>query len=95
MPPRDREEVVRNAVRESIVAVDVDHGPPPDDISVRLGLGTVGPLSIGTARVTAVTVRRTPRPARADEEPAVFLSVRRSGGRSGGAGRPPVCAETR
>lgn len=27
IPPRDREEVVRNAVWEFLVAVDIDHGP--------------------------------------------------------------------
>ncbi|MFI2779263.1 AraC-like ligand-binding domain-containing protein [Streptomyces sp. ALB3] len=77
--PRDREEVVRNAVWESVVAVDIDHGPPAEDLSVRIGLGAVGPLRICSARATAVTIRRTDRLARQDEEPAVFLGLQVTG----------------
>ncbi|MER5551676.1 helix-turn-helix domain-containing protein [Streptomyces sp. NPDC002793] len=79
IPSRDREEVVRNAVWESVVAVDIDHGPAADDISVRIGLGTVGPLRICSARATAVTIRRTERLAREDEEPAVFVGLQVTG----------------
>ncbi|NGO12822.1 helix-turn-helix domain-containing protein [Streptomyces sp. HC44] len=79
IPPRDREEVVRNAVWESMVAVDIDHGPAAEDISVRIGLGTVGPIRVCSARATAVTLRRTARLARQDEEPAVTLGVQMTG----------------
>lgn len=79
IPSSDREEVVRNAVWESVVAVDIDHGPAAEDLSVRLGLGTVGPIRICSARATAVRIRRTERLAREDEEPAVFLGVQMTG----------------
>ncbi|MBC9715133.1 helix-turn-helix domain-containing protein [Streptomyces sp. TRM66268-LWL] len=79
IPPRDREEVVRNAVWDSLVAVDIDHGPPADGISVRIGLGAVGPLKFCSARASAVTVHRTQRLARQDEEPAVFLGLQMTG----------------
>ncbi|MFE7646642.1 AraC-like ligand-binding domain-containing protein [Streptomyces phaeoluteigriseus] len=79
IPPRDREEVIRHAVWESVVAVDIDHRPAAEDISVRIGLGTVGPLRICSARATAVTIRRTERLARKDEEPAVFLGLQVTG----------------
>ncbi|TXS55717.1 helix-turn-helix domain-containing protein [Streptomyces sp. t39] len=80
VPPGDREEVVRHAVWESVVAVDIDHGPPAEDMSVRIGLGAVGPLRICSARATAVTIHRTARQARGDdEEPAVFLGLQVSG----------------
>ncbi|MFG2513962.1 helix-turn-helix domain-containing protein [Streptomyces sp. NPDC048584] len=79
IPPQDREEVVRNAVWESMVAVDIDHGPPAEDISVRIGLNGVGPLRVCSARATAVTLRRTERLAREDEEPAVTLGVQMAG----------------
>ncbi|MCX5527124.1 helix-turn-helix domain-containing protein [Streptomyces bobili] len=79
IPPQDREEVLRHAVWESVVAVDIDHRPPAEDISVRIGLGAIGPLRICSARATAVTVRRPERLARKDEEPAVFLGVQMSG----------------
>lgn len=79
IPPRDREEVVREAVWESVVAVDINHPLPAEDISVRIGLGSVGPLRICSARATAVTVRRTERLAREDEEPLVFLGLQMTG----------------
>ncbi|MFK4548292.1 AraC-like DNA-binding protein [Streptomyces tendae] len=79
IPPRDREEVVRNAVWKSMVAVDIDHRPAAQDISVRIGLGTVGPIRICSARATAVALRRTERLAREDEEPAVTLGVQMTG----------------
>lgn len=79
IPPRDREEVVRNAVWESMVAVDIDHGPPTEDIAIRIGLGSVGPLRICSARSTPVTLRRTERLAREDQEPAVTLGVQMRG----------------
>ncbi|MCF6471285.1 helix-turn-helix domain-containing protein [Nonomuraea sp. MG754425] len=79
IPPRDREEVVRNAVWEGMVAVDIDHGPPTEDIAVRMGFGAVGPLRICSARATAVTLRRTERHLREDEESAVTLGVQMAG----------------
>ncbi|MFE1795762.1 helix-turn-helix domain-containing protein [Streptomyces sp. NPDC059517] len=79
MPPLDREEVVRHAVWESVVAVDIDHPVPAEDISVRIGLGSFGPLRICSARATSVTVRRTEQLAREDEEPLVFLGLQMSG----------------
>ncbi|MEV6782364.1 helix-turn-helix domain-containing protein [Streptomyces sp. NPDC051098] len=79
IPPRDREEVVRNAVWESMVAVDIDHRPAAGNISARMGLGTVGPIRICSARSTAVTIRRTERLSREDEEPAVTLGVQMTG----------------
>ncbi|MFB7835654.1 helix-turn-helix domain-containing protein [Streptomyces sp. NPDC057680] len=79
VPPRDREEVVRHAVWESVVAVDIDHRPAAEDLSVRIGLASVGPLTICSARATAVTIHRTARLARKDEEPAVFLGLQMTG----------------
>jgi len=79
IPPRDREEVLRHAVWESMVAVDIDHHPPAEDISVRIGLGAVGPLRICSAQATAATLRRTERLARKDEEPFVFLGLQMTG----------------
>ncbi|MGW6270130.1 AraC-like ligand-binding domain-containing protein [Streptomyces sp. NPDC055060] len=79
IPPRDRVEVIRNAVWKSMVAVDIDHRPAAEDISVRIGLGTVGPIRVCSARATAVTLRRTERLARKDEEPAVTLGVQMTG----------------
>lgn len=73
--PQDREEVIRHAVWDSIVVVDIDHRPPGDEIRARMEVGTVGPLRVCTARSTAVTLRRTDRLVRKDEEPSLFLSL--------------------
>ncbi|MFJ9588680.1 AraC-like ligand-binding domain-containing protein [Streptomyces acidicola] len=79
VPPEDREEVLRHAVWESMAAVDIDHRPPAEDISARMGLGAVGPLRFCSARATAVTLRRTERLAREDKEPAVFVALQMTG----------------
>ncbi|MFF1683461.1 helix-turn-helix domain-containing protein [Streptomyces sp. NPDC058256] len=79
MPPQDREEVLRHALWESMAAVDIDHRPPAEDISARIGFGGVGPLRIFSARATAVAIRRTERLAREDKEPAVFLNLQTTG----------------
>ncbi|MFF0203901.1 AraC family transcriptional regulator [Streptomyces sp. NPDC005017] len=78
-PPGDRAELIRHAVWEGVVAVDIDHHPPAQDISARIGYCTVGPLRIFSARSTAATVRRTGQLARLDEEPAVFLGLQVTG----------------
>ncbi|MFF3485444.1 helix-turn-helix domain-containing protein [Streptomyces sp. NPDC002701] len=77
--PRDREETVRHAVWQSVVPVEIDHHLPAQDLSVHIGLGTVGPLRICSAQATALTVERTERLARQDEEPAVFLGLQLTG----------------
>ncbi|MFI9747599.1 helix-turn-helix domain-containing protein [Streptomyces sp. NPDC052494] len=79
VPPRDREEVVRDAVWESVVRIDIEHHLPPDDLAVHIGLDTVGPIGVCSARATALTIQRTPRLAREDVEPAVFLGLQVTG----------------
>lgn len=79
VPPGDREELVRHAVWETLVKVDIAHHLPSADLSVHIGLESVGPIGICSARATALTVRRTPRLARLDEEPTVFLGLQMTG----------------
>ncbi|MEU1301406.1 helix-turn-helix domain-containing protein [Streptomyces shenzhenensis] len=79
IPQGDREEAIRSALWESFVRVDVDHHRPARDISVRMGLGALGPIRICSAESTAVTVRRTGRLAGMDEESAVFVGLQMSG----------------
>ncbi len=77
--PEDREEGVRQAVWDAVVRIDIAHHLPTRDLSVRLGLEDIGPLALCSARATALTIRRTARLAREDEEPALFLGLQRSG----------------
>ncbi|GAB3951342.1 AraC-like ligand-binding domain-containing protein [Streptomyces sparsus] len=79
IPPRDREEVIRHAVWESVVVVDIDHRAPAEDISARMQISTVGPLRICSARASAATLRRTEHLVRKDEEPSLFLSLQVAG----------------
>lgn len=79
IPAPDREETIRHAVWESLVRIDIDHHLPPEDLVAHIGLDTAGPLEICSARATSMTIRRTPRLAREDEEPAVFLGLQVSG----------------
>lgn len=79
LAPQERAEALRYALRESMVTVDIDHRPRAEDISARARFGAVGVIKSGSARATAVTVRRTARLAREDEEPTVFLGLQLTG----------------
>ncbi|WP_433826001.1 helix-turn-helix domain-containing protein [Actinoplanes sp. CA-015351] len=79
LAPRDREEAVRSLVWDSVVRVEIEHHVSETDMSVSLGLGQCGDLGVCHTRATPTTVRRTPRLAREDTEPAVFLGLQRSG----------------
>ena len=79
LAPPDRADAIRSLVWESVVRVDIDHHVPAPDMSVSLTLGRCGDLGICLTRATATTVRRTPRLAREDTEPMVFVSLQRSG----------------
>lgn len=79
MPAREREEAVRHAVWESVVRIDIDHHPVPEDISVKVKLNTVGPIGICSGQATGLTIRRTQRLAREDTEPFIFLGLQMTG----------------
>ena len=79
LAPADRADAIRALVWDSVVRVDIDHHVPATDMSVSLTLGSCGDLGVCATRATATTVRRTPRLAREDTEPMVFLSLQRSG----------------
>ncbi|MFB7476034.1 helix-turn-helix domain-containing protein [Kitasatospora sp. NPDC056184] len=77
--PGDREEAVRSAVWESVVRIEIDHHPAPEDISVQVKLDTVGCIGVCSGRATGLTIRRTQRLAREDTEPEVFLGLQVTG----------------
>ncbi|WP_433796589.1 helix-turn-helix domain-containing protein [Actinoplanes sp. CA-252034] len=79
LAPPDREEAVRSMVRGSVVRVEIEHHVTPSDLTVALALGQCGDIGVCAARATPATVRRTPRLAREDTEPMVFLSLQRTG----------------
>ena len=79
LAPPDRADAIRSLVWRNVVRVEIDHLVPAPDMSVSLTLGSCGDLGVCATRATATTVRRTPRLAREDTEPMVFLSLQRSG----------------
>ncbi|MEU7041975.1 helix-turn-helix domain-containing protein [Streptomyces varsoviensis] len=79
IPPGDREELIRHAVWESVVRIDINHHLPPQDLSVQVALDNAGVIGICSAQATGLTIQRTPRLAREDTEPAVFLGLQLSG----------------
>ncbi|MCX2184068.1 helix-turn-helix domain-containing protein [Streptomyces sp. SKN60] len=79
VPQQDREEILRTALWESFVRVDIDHHRPAGDISARMGISAVGSIGICSAQSTAVTVRRTARLARGDDEPVIFVGLQMTG----------------
>ncbi len=77
--PHEREEAVRHAIWESVVRIDIDHHHPPQDISVKVKLSTIGCIVICSGEATSLTIRRAPRLAREDTEPFVFLGLQKTG----------------
>ncbi|MFE4973319.1 helix-turn-helix domain-containing protein [Kitasatospora sp. NPDC056651] len=78
-PSTARQEAVRHAIWESVVRIEIDHRPPPQDISVRVRLDTAGCITVCSGRATGMTIRRTRRLAREDGEPHVFLGLQLTG----------------
>ncbi|WP_328902958.1 helix-turn-helix domain-containing protein [Streptomyces sp. NBC_00441] len=79
IPPQDREEMIRDAVWDSVVPVDIDHRAPDGEIRARMDVEAVGALRVCSARSSAVTLRRTEQLVRKDEEPSLFLSLQVTG----------------
>ncbi|MFF5079417.1 helix-turn-helix domain-containing protein [Actinoplanes sp. NPDC000266] len=79
LAPPERAEAIRSLVWGNVVRVEIDHHVPAPDMVVSLTLGNCGDLGVCATRATATTVRRTPKLAREDTEPMVFLSLQRSG----------------
>ncbi|GAB2938707.1 helix-turn-helix domain-containing protein [Streptomyces sp. NPDC059173] len=77
--PDELEDTVRHALWQSFSRVDVDHHSPKGGISGRMRLGSLGPIRVCSARATPVTVRRTARMVREDDERAVFLGLQMTG----------------
>ncbi|MFK0099527.1 helix-turn-helix domain-containing protein [Streptomyces sp. NPDC091040] len=79
IPLRDREEIIRHAVWNSVVRMDIDHRAPDGQIRARMNVRAIGALRVCSARCTAVTLRRTEQLVRKDEEPSLFLSLQMTG----------------
>ncbi|GAA4410347.1 helix-turn-helix domain-containing protein [Actinokineospora soli] len=78
-PPAERANAVREAVGSQVVRVDIDLPADPREVKVELTLSAAGPVQVLTVGAMATTVTRSPRLARDDSEPHLFLTLQRSG----------------
>ncbi|MET7401073.1 helix-turn-helix domain-containing protein [Dactylosporangium sp. NPDC005572] len=78
-PARERAAAVREAVGSRVVRVDIALPDDPGDIDVELTLSDAGPVQVLTVRSMATTVTRSPRLARDDAEPQLFLTLQGTG----------------
>ncbi|MBB4693595.1 helix-turn-helix domain-containing protein [Paractinoplanes abujensis] len=79
LAPAEREDAIRCLVRDNVVRVEIEHHVAAPQLAVSLTLGQYGDVGVCATRATPTTVRRTPRLAREDTEPMVFLSLQRTG----------------
>jgi len=77
--PADRAEAIRETIWNSVVRVEIEHHPEPEQIVARGEITDFGRLTISSIRSNATTVQRTPRLAKDDLAPSVFLALQLSG----------------
>lgn len=79
IPPQDREEVIRDAIWQGVLPVEIDWHQPPEAIDVVCRLAVAGPLNFSSARSSTNSLRRTPSLARREHEERVFLAIQVAG----------------
>ncbi|MEU0875331.1 helix-turn-helix domain-containing protein [Nocardia brasiliensis] len=79
VPAAQRADAVREAVGTRVVRVDIDLPEDPRKVQVDLSLSHAGPVQILTVNSMATTVTRSPRLARAENEPQLFLTLQGTG----------------
>lgn len=76
----DRADLVRETIADAVVHVDIDFAGADDSAAVVYGAITdLGRMRICSVQSNAVKVERTPRLARDDSEPRIFLAVQMAG----------------
>ena len=78
-PTRDRAEVVREAIAGTIVKVEITFPVEEHPVDARGVIADVGPLTVCSIHSNATVVERTPRLARDDMEPSIFLGLQSKG----------------
>jgi AraC-like DNA-binding protein len=80
--PGDRLDRLRDAVGTAVVPVEIEHHTSPDRVAARAVGRRIGRLSVSTVNSTPMTLRRTVRLARADDEPSLVLEMQLAGRRT-------------
>jgi AraC-like DNA-binding protein len=79
IPLELRRSAVVDAVCEQVVRVDIDLPVDPDEIDVRMMLSDIGRVQMLSMKSTPTTWTRTPKLAKDDHEPSLFLTLQSSG----------------
>jgi AraC-like DNA-binding protein len=78
IPEADRADAVRETIARTVVKVNIDF-PEENGPSVQGAITDIGQLRVCSIRSNAVKVERTPRLARDDLPPSIFLGVQLAG----------------
>ena len=78
-PAQDRAEVVREAIAGTIVKVEITFPVEEHPVDARGVIADIGPLTVCSIHSNATVVERTPRLARDDMEPSIFLGLQSTG----------------
>jgi AraC-like DNA-binding protein len=79
LPTEDRAEVIRGAICDGVLPVEIDweYGAQHIDFVCRLAIA--GPLNFSSARASPDRLRRTNRLSRVDHDPTVFVAIQAAG----------------
>jgi AraC-like DNA-binding protein len=75
----ERAEVVRETIASTVVPVDIDFPAESGPAAVYGAITDLGPVRVCSVRSNATRVERTPRLARDDLEPRIFLALQLAG----------------
>jgi AraC-like DNA-binding protein len=75
----ERAEVVRETIAKTVVHVDIDFPAEDGPAAVYGAITDLGPVRVCSVRSNAIKVERTPRLARDDLEPRIFLALQLAG----------------
>jgi AraC-like DNA-binding protein len=75
----DREETIREAIWGNVVRVEIAHHPDSHQIAATGVISSLGRIQLCSVKSNATTIRRTPKLARDDLEPSVFLGLQLTG----------------
>ncbi|MBG6099294.1 AraC-like ligand-binding domain-containing protein [Nocardioides luteus] len=77
--PRDREEAIRAIIWDSVVRVEIQQQPDPEQIRVHARIADLGALNICSVRANATTIERTSALAADPTDAYLFVGLQLSG----------------
>jgi AraC-like DNA-binding protein len=79
VPLAYRADALRRTIRDHVVPVEIELPRRPEHVFADVAITEMGSLQVTSVRANPATVHRTPRLARADDEPVLFISLQVSG----------------